>query len=680
MELSLNSPVSALKGVGAVRVKQFEKLGIRTVLDLLSHFPRAYEDRTKTVPIIELKAEVPACFEATVISYPKTARTGGGRTVTKVTVSDMTARLTLVFFNRPYLDKQLKYGQDYVFYGMIREGFGHTITNPVFDLPDRHTATGKILPVYPLTAGLSNQAITNSVMQAVDACADQVPEILPRLVREKYGLADSAFAYRTIHAPQSFEDLAKARRRLVFEEFFIFTAGLAVLRAGRQQETAVPWNCSEAALLAALPFPLTGAQSRAIEQIKADLSSGSVMHRLVQGDVGSGKTVVAAAAAHFAKQAGKQAALMAPTEILAEQHAASLGKLLGGLGMEVLLLTGSLGASEKKWIKERIATGKADLVIGTHALLTGDVEFADLGLVITDEQHRFGVRQRAALADKAQSPHTLFLSATPIPRTLALILYGDLDVSVIDELPPGRQTVDTFLVDETMRQRIHTFIRKQVAEGHQVYVVCPAVEENEQTELKSAEAWAEELQRKTFPDLKIGLLHGRMKGAEKESVMRAFSAHETDILVATTVIEVGVDVPNATLMIIENADRFGLSQLHQLRGRVGRGKDKSYCVLFSDTKKPETLARLRALCATTDGFKIAEQDLALRGPGDFFGDRQHGLPEFHVADLGADMKTMEQAQEASQQLRADAAASDPEYAPLMARVRAMFSNEASALN
>ncbi|MBQ7566870.1 MAG: ATP-dependent DNA helicase RecG [Oscillospiraceae bacterium] len=675
-----DSPVSVLKGVGSVRLKQLEKLNIRTLGDLVSHFPRTYEDRTKIVQICDMEVDVPACFRATVISYPRTARLPGGRNLTKVVVSDMTAKLTLNFFNRPYLDKQLRYGQDYVFFGVLREGFGLSITNPEFDTSGARS-TGRILPIYPLTAGLTNHTLTGYIEQALTVCLPQMEDILPQDVREQYDLCDAQFAYRCIHAPDNFGDLARARRRLVFEEFFVFSAGLAVLRASRGTQHAAPWTDLDLSpLYKALPYSLTGAQQRAVDQISADVSSGSVMHRLVQGDVGSGKTVVAAAAAYLAHRAGKQTALMAPTEILAEQHATSLGKLLGGLGLEVVLLTGALGAAEKRWVKERISGGQADVVIGTHALLTADVEFSNLGLVVTDEQHRFGVRQRAALADKAEQPHTLFLSATPIPRTLALILYGDLDVSVMDEMPPGRQPIDTYLVDETMRKRINAFIRKQVEAGNQVYVVCPAVEENEETELKSAEAWYAQLQNETFPDLRVGLLHGKMKGADKDAVMRAFSAHELDILVATTVIEVGVDVPNATLMVVEDADRFGLSQLHQLRGRVGRGAGKSYCVLFSESKKPETLSRLNALCATQDGFRIAEQDLALRGPGDFFGDRQHGLPEFHVADLEVDVKTMQQAQEASQSLRSAAIADDPQYAPLLRRIKALFNDDTNRFN
>ena len=537
-----------------------------------------------------------------------------------------------------------------------------------------------ILPIYPLTAGLPNHVLVNCVKQALDVCLPSLPEILPRDIREQYSLISAEEAYKTIHRPADFGTLEEARRRLVFDEFFIFSAGLSLMKNRRTVVKTTPWAANLDTFASQLPFSLTDAQKKAISQIENDLASGTPMNRLIQGDVGSGKTVVAAAAAVMAAQNGKQAAFMAPTEILAEQHYRSLSKLLSAMDMETVLLTGSLPAKEKKWIKERIQSGKATLVIGTHALLTADVEFANLGLVITDEQHRFGVAQRAALAGKAQSPHMLFLSATPIPRTLALVLYGDLDVTVIDELPPGRENVDTFLIGEDKRERANTFIRKHAENANQVYVVCPAVEENEDLGIKAAEKWSEHLQKNVFPDLKVGLIHGKMKGTAKDAVMHAFAAGEIQILVATTVIEVGVDVPNATLMVIEDADRFGLSQLHQLRGRVGRGQDKSYCILISNNKNSETRARLKALCSTNDGFKIAEQDLALRGPGDFFGNRQHGLPQFKVANLEMDLRTLHEAQEATQILRASELEDSEEFAPLMERIRTLFSDSEKIFN
>ena len=478
------------------------------------------------------------------------------------------------------------------------------------------------------------------------------------------------------------EEAELAKKRLVFEEFFVFSAGLSLLRASRAGKQTAPYGDTDlGAFYDALPFRLTGAQQKAIDEIRADLVRGVPMNRMVQGDVGSGKTMVAAAAAYLAARDHHQAALMAPTEILAEQHFQSLSKLLGPLGLRVELLTGSMKEKDKRTVRERIAAGGVDLVIGTHALITDTTVFADLGMVIADEQHRFGVAQRSKLSAKGRDPHVLVMSATPIPRSLALIMYGDLDVSILDELPPGRQGVDTFLVGESYRQRINAFIRKQVTEGHQCFVVCPAVEENEELGIKSAEVWAQTLQATVFPDLRVLLLHGQMKGAQKEEVMASFAGGEGDILVATTVIEVGVDVPNATLMVIEDADRFGLSQLHQLRGRVGRGSAKSFCILTTQNRNGETIARLKAFCKTTDGFKIAEEDLKMRGPGDFFGSRQSGLPAFRVADLSFDLQTLKDAQAASAQwIDAFGTSDAPEAAALRERLSELFYRAEGTMN
>ena len=645
----LTDPVTMLKGVGPAKAKQLAQLNIHTLQDLICHFPRGYEDRTKLVTISQLEVDVPACFRAMVMNTPRTAHIRKGLDITRVQVADHTARLNLTFFNQKFTTEQLEYGREYVFYGAVSGDYGgYSMTSPSFEsLDSPPVTTRRILPVYPLTAGLSNATMLKTIRQALSIC-DPPEEILPPEIRQQFGILPADRAYFAIHEPSSMEEAEMAKKRLIFEEFFIFSAGLSLMRAARAKISAVPYaNCDLTPFLSALPFSLTGAQSRAIREIQKDLTRGTPMNRLVQGDVGSGKTMVAAAAAYLAISNGQQAALMAPTEILAEQHHASLSRLFAPLGIQVLLLTGSMTAKEKRLAREAIAAGDAQLVIGTHALLTDATQFRQLGLVIADEQHRFGVAQRAALAEKGSNPHLLVMSATPIPRTLALLLYGDLEVSIIDELPPGREPVDTFLVGENLRARINAFIRKQAAEGHQCYVVCPAVEESEELNIKAAETWAETLQKTVFPDLRIALLHGQMKGSEKESVMAAFAAGEADVLVATTVIEVGVDVPNATLMVIEDADRFGLSQLHQLRGRVGRGKAKSFCILTSRNKNPQTLARLKALCATGDGFKIAEEDLALRGPGDFFGSRQSGLPAFRVASLSCDLATLKQAQEAS---------------------------------
>ena len=679
----LSDPITILKGIGPTKAKQFANLNIFTLEDLICHFPRGYEDRTRLVPIEKLEVDRPACFKAMVMNTPRTAHIRKGLDLTKVTVADHTGRLTLTFFNQKYTAEQLQYGKEYIFYGAVSGDFiGYNMTSPVYEALDAPpVTTRRILPVYPLTAGLSNAAVLKAVQQALQIC-DPPREIIPEQVRREYGILSADRAYYAIHEPASMEEAELAKKRLIFEEFFIFSAGLSLMRAARATKTAPVYaNQDLSEFYAALPFRLTGAQTRAITEISADFSKGAPMNRLVQGDVGSGKTMVAAAAAYLAVKNGHQAAMMAPTEILAEQHFAGLSKLLAPLGIRCELLTGSLTPKQKRQRREAIAAGNADFIIGTHALVSDATTFSDLGLVITDEQHRFGVGQRSRLGAKGSDPHILVMSATPIPRTLALILYGDLDVSILDQLPPGREPVDTFLVNESYRPRINAFIRKQVAEGHQVYVVCPAVEESEALNLKAAETWAETLQQTVFPDLKVALLHGQMKSGEKDAVMGAFSRQEADILVATTVIEVGVDVPNATLMVIEDADRFGLSQLHQLRGRVGRGKAKSFCILTSHSKNPETLQRIKAFCKTNDGFKIAEEDLALRGPGDFFGSRQSGLPVFRVANLSCDLATLKQAQEASADwINTAGTAETAEGESLRSRIGQLFQRAEGTMN
>ena len=679
----LSDPVTMLKGVGEVRAKQLAQLNIFTLRDLICHFPRGYEDRTKLVPIEKLEPDVPACFRAMVMNTPRTSHIRKGLDLTKVQVADTTGRLNVTFFNSRFAAQQLEYGREYIFYGAVSGDFiGYSMTNPVFEAPESQpVTTRRILPIYPLTAGLTNAALLRLVQQALAVCG--LPEeILPAEVREKYGILPAERAYFAIHEPNSMAEAELAKKRMIFEEFFVFSAGLALMRAARKEKKTEPYTDFDMApFYDSLPFTLTGAQSRAVGEILEDFCRGIPMNRLVQGDVGSGKTMVAAAAAYCAARNGAQTALMAPTEILAEQHFASLSALFVPLGVSVALLTGSMTGKQKKDVRERIAAGEVQVVIGTHALLSESTRFDNLGLVITDEQHRFGVGQRSRLSAKGEDPHLLVMSATPIPRTLALILYGDLDVSILDELPPGREPVDTFLVGESYRPRINAFIRKQVAEGYQCFVVCPAVEENEELGIKAASVWAETLQQTVFPDLRIALLHGQMKGAEKEAAMTSFARGEADVMVATTVIEVGVDVPNATLMVIEDADRFGLSQLHQLRGRVGRGKAKSYCILTTHNRNPETLQRLKALCKTTDGFKIAEEDLRLRGPGDFFGSRQSGLPAFRVADLGCDLAAMKDAQQASADwIDAYGASDTPEAKALRQRIGDLFARSEGTMN
>ncbi len=679
----LTDPVTILKGVGPTKAKQFAALNIFTLGDLICHFPRGYEDRTRLVTIDKLQPDVPACFKAMVMGAPRTAHVRKGLDVTKITVADATGRLNITFFNQKYSTEQLQYGAEYIFYGAVSGDFiGYNMTNPAFEaVSSTPVTTRRVLPIYPLTAGLSNAAMLKAVRQALAICP--VPEeIIPENVRQEYGILPAERAYYAIHEPASLQEAELAKKRLIFEEFFVFSAGLSLMRAARAGKRTEPYNnLSLERFYGVLPFALTGAQNRAILEIAQDLRRGVPMNRLVQGDVGSGKTMVAAAAALLAIQNGKQAALMAPTEILAEQHYHSLTKLFAPLGVRVCLLTGGLTPKQKKTLREEIAASQWDLVIGTHALVTDSTQFADLGLVVADEQHRFGVAQRSKLSEKGMDAHVLVMSATPIPRTLALIMYGDLEVSILDELPPGRQQTETFLVNENYRARLNGFIRKQVQEGHQCFVVCPAVEENGELDLKAATVWAETLQQTVFPDLKVALLHGQMKGSEKEEIMGAFSKQEADVLVATTVIEVGVDVPNATLMVVEDADRFGLSQLHQLRGRVGRGSAKSYCVLVSQTKNPDTQARLKALCKTTDGFKIAEEDLRLRGPGDFFGSRQSGLPVFRVANLSCDLMTLKQAQQASKDwIDKEGTANTPESVALRSRIQELFERAKGTMN
>ena len=678
----LSDPITILRGIGPAKAKVFEQLNIFTLEDLICHFPRGYEDRTKLLTISELQPDVPACFRAMVMNTPRTNHIRKGLDLTKVQVADHTARLNLTFFNNRYAE-QLRYGQEYIFYGAITGDYiGYGMTNPVYEtLDSAPVTTRRILPIYPLTAGLTNAAMLKAVRQALAVC-DVPEEIIPAAIRESYGILPADRAYTAIHEPRDMEEAAQARKRLIFEEFFVFSAGLSLMRQARAEKRCPVYeNLNLQPFLGCLPFALTGAQNRVIAQIREDMARGVPMNRLVQGDVGSGKTMVAAAAAYLAVSNRHQAALMAPTEILAEQHYASLSRLLTPLGIRVGLLTGSMTPKNKTLIREKIAGGELDLVIGTHALVTDSTVFADLGLVIADEQHRFGVNQRSRLSAKGDAPHLLVMSATPIPRTLALLMYGDLEVSVLDELPPGRQTVDTFLVGESYRPRINAFIRKHAANGNQIYVVCPAVEETDGMSLKAATEWAETLRNVVFPDLRIALLHGQMRGAEKDAVMSSFARGEADVLVATTVIEVGVDVPNATLMIIEDADRFGLSQLHQLRGRVGRGKDKSYCILTTHNRNEETLARLKSFCKTTDGFEIAREDLKMRGPGDFFGARQSGLPAFRMASLGTDLDTLTTAQNASKDWIEQYGTSDaPEAAALRKRIAALFERAEGTMN
>ncbi|MBQ9330081.1 MAG: ATP-dependent DNA helicase RecG [Oscillibacter sp.] len=650
----LTTDIQYLKGIGPQRAKALGKLGIATLRDLISWFPRRYEDRRETRRIADLVPGESACVAAMVAAPPTTAHIRKGMDLVKVRAVDETGVLDVTFFNQLWLKNDLVAGETYYFYGKAEGNLlRRTMAGPIVEREDRREVTGRIVPIYPLTAGLSQLVLSRSIRQGLDQCADILPDVLPDEVRRAHQLCRIGYAYENIHFPESEEALSLARRRLAFEELFLFTIGLRQLRRRREVLHVPPCGAVDMEVFyAALPFSLTGAQRRCIDEALADMSSGTPMNRLCQGDVGSGKTMVAAACAYFAVKNRRQAALMAPTEILAQQHYGGLAPLLEPLGVRCALLTGSTPARAKRDIGARLAAGEIDFIIGTHALITGSVEYADLGLVITDEQHRFGVAQRTALAAKGLHPHTLVMSATPIPRTLALILYGDLDVSVIDQLPPGRRPIETYAVPGSYRPRIYAFLEKLIGQGRQAYIVCPMVEENDELpdERKAVTEYAKQLQEQVFPRLRVSFVHGRMKPKEKDAVMAAFAAGEADILVSTTVIEVGVDVPNAAVMVIENAERFGLSQLHQLRGRVGRGGHQSYCILISDNQSEETRARLRVMTRTTDGFRIAEEDLRLRGPGDFFGQRQHGLPGLKIADLGIDTALLREAQEAAEDL------------------------------
>lgn len=681
----LSTDVRYIKGIGEKKAQALNKLGVFSLFDLVSFFPRKYEDRSTYKPIaLALNGEA-VCIRTLITDTPRLVRVRRGMELVKFRAVDESGSVDITYFNQNYVKDNLQRGDSVCFYGKIEvTGTRRSMVNPVYEHEGSEKGvTGRIVPIYRLTAGLNQRVIQQAVRQGLDACAEQLPETLPESVRERMRLVQARYAYENIHFPSDFGALELARRRLIFEELFVLACALGDMRRKRVNDNGLRLPKADLEeFWRTLPFSPTGAQRRAAEQAAQDMVCGKVMSRLVQGDVGSGKTLVAAAMVWYTWRGGYMSAFMAPTEILVEQHFTTLTSLLSPLGIRVGKLTGSLTAKEKRLAKEALKNGDWDLVVGTHALFSEDAEYANLGLVVTDEQHRFGVGQRSALISKGARPHVLVMSATPIPRTLALILYGDLDVSLIDELPPGRQKVDTFAVDESYRARLNGFIRKLVGEGRQVFVVCPMVEENDElpVKLKSAEEHAKELAL-TFPELRVACVHGKMKSKDKDKVMAAFVAGETDILVATTVIEVGVDVPNAALMVVENAERFGLSQLHQLRGRVGRGQHKSWCILVSDNNSEETKTRLDIMCKTNDGFQISEADLRLRGPGDFFGSRQHGLPEMHVADLGADVNALQKAQEEAQLvLEADPELARPENATLRERVEKLFSQSAAGFN
>ena len=665
-------PITELTGVGSRRAELFRKLGAPTVGALLRLYPRAYEDWSSPCTVAEAPADVPCAVRAVVESVGAPVFAHSGIMLTHVQMADDAGTpLELTFFNNQYIQNLLQSGTCYILYGKVACSHGkYQMASPIFA---KEGQCSGLRPIYPQTKGLSSRIIAASVREALHLLPDILRDPIPQDLRQEYSLCELRYALENIHFPQDTESMEVARRRLAFEELLVLQLGLLSMKSRAREKSSflVSHSCLEE-FWKLLPFAPTHAQKRAAEEAVQDMQSGYPMNRLIQGDVGSGKTAVAAACCHTAIQNGMQAVLMAPTDILAHQHFLSLTEMLEPAGISVGLLTGSLKAKEKAAVKAGAANGSIQLLVGTHALLTPDVRFQNLGLVITDEQHRFGVNQRAALSEKSEGTHVLVMSATPIPRTLALMIYGDLDISVIDELPPGRQEIQTFCINSGKRERALRFLQKHVHEGRQAYIICPAIDGG--SDKASVAEYTRYLQE-VLPDCRISALHGRMKAKEKDGIMAAFSAGEIDILISTTVVEVGVDVPNAVDMLIENAEQYGLSQLHQLRGRVGRGTCQSYCILITDAQNDDARARMEVMCETSDGFKIAERDLKLRGPGDFFGQRQHGLPELKIADMNSDIAVLKDAQVvAKEMLRQDTALEAPEHRGLRAEVRQLFRN------
>lgn len=677
----LDGSIQYLKGVGPSFAKKFEKLGILTVRDLLLHYPRRYIDYSRPYTVASAPYDVDCCVRATVLQKEADRRVRGGRVLTRVMAADDSGTLTLSWFNAPYAAQNLVMGETYYFEGRV----GGTLTRREILHPlvrtEAQVSASPLLPVYGATEGLPSGRIARCVEAALPAAAD-LPDPLPPELLTRYRMPPKSEAVRAIHAPHSAEEAAAARRRLIFEELYILQLGIFLMRSHGRRATGAPMRPLDMEpFWRSLPYEPTGAQRRATREITADLCRSTPMNRLLQGDVGSGKTLVAAAAIWYAAQNGWQSALLAPTEILARQHAATLADRLEPFGVNVTLLVGGMKASERKIALSAIADGRAGLVVGTHAVLTDKVVFKNLGLAIVDEQHRFGVRQRGILVGKARSPHLLVMSATPIPRTLGLLLYGDLDISVLDELPPGRKPIKTWFITGKKRRDMYGYLDRQIEDGHQAYIVCPAIEENEiDSGIKAVKQYYEDTACALLPHRRIGLLHGKLKPKEKDEIMQQFKEGKLDVLVSTTVIEVGVDVPNATVMVIENAERFGLSALHQLRGRVGRGAADSCCILISDNENESVKERLHFLCRTADGFAVARYDLEHRGPGDFFGEAQHGLPTLQVADLVQDTRTLKVAQEeAKALLERDPNLVQPEHRGLSDEVERLFAS-AGALN
>ena len=678
--LTPDTPVRYLKGVGPKTAERFEKLGIVTLADLLCHYPRRYIDFTKPYSIAEAPADVECVVKAEVFAKPGGRILPGGRRMERITAGDDVSSLEITWFNNPYAAQKLQLGQEYYFQGIVTGGMlRRQMVNPQVRTAEQIKAS-PFEAVYPQTEGLTSNAIAKCVRQLLPH-AELLPDPLPPEMLAKYRLLSKADAVRAIHCPATEEQAYAARRRLIYEELLVLQLGIGRMKNRGAAATGAPMQLADPSLFwASLPFSPTGAQRRAVSEILADMAGETSMNRLLQGDVGSGKTLVAAAAIWACIRAGYQAALLAPTEILATQHAEGLNRMLAPFGMRVALLTGGMKAAARRTTLAAIRNDEADLVVGTHAILSEGVEFARLGLAVIDEQHRFGVRQRGMLAEKAANPHLLVMSATPIPRTLGLLIYGDLDISILDELPPGRTPVKTRCITGKKRRDLYHFLDQEIGRGRQVYLVCPAIEDTPDGGLNAVKSYYEDIAKALLPERRVGLMHGKLKPKEKAAVMEDFKAGRLDALVSTTVIEVGVDVPNASVMVIENAERYGLSALHQLRGRVGRGAAESWCFLVSDNQSENVQKRLKFLCSTTDGFAVAQYDLETRGPGDFFGSRQHGLPTLQIADLMNDTRTLHAAQaEAVAMLADDPLLEAPEHVLLEQQVQQMF-EKAGAMN
>ena len=664
--LDLDSEIQYLKGIGPKRAEMFQRLGVKTISDLLYFFPRKYEDWSANTKIIDAPNNLSMAIRGIVCYEPLVTKLSSGKILVKTAITDGTASLEIVFFNNGYIAEKLQEGAELIFYGKITDdGFGlRQMVSPEVSPQEIHG----LVPIYPQTAGLNSKQISKTMRTALDLMRGTITETLPDYLIEKYRLPSLYSCIEKMHFPENQNEAKIARRRLVFEELLVLELSLLRLQNHTERATMqiISKNYTDE-FIKSLPFTLTKAQERSIDECLADMRSGFAMNRLLQGDVGSGKTAVAATLIYSTIKNGFTAALMAPTEVLATQHYATFQRFFANSEIKIQLLTGSLTAKEKREIKEGLLKGETELIIGTHALIQKDVEIPRLGLVVTDEQHRFGVRQREELTKKGLRPHGLVMSATPIPRTLAMMIYGDLNVSILDELPPGRMPIDTLKVESNLHKNVYNFTKSELDKGRQAYIICPLVEEND-SDLTAVTDYFAALSRDEFALYQTAMLHGRMKPKEKEQIMADFSAGKIQILFSTVVVEVGVDVPNATIMIIENAERFGLSQLHQLRGRIGRGQHKSYCILVSDAQNEEATARLQKLCETGDGFEIAEFDLKQRGPGDFFGSRQHGLPEMKLADFMTDAAAITATQKIAKEIYDDFSLDDDKNARLKAAV------------